>query len=259
VLDGSTPEASRLLKVLHIMNADGSISADMRRKLNQVNHMVELFRPVLAEIAHVRKKIRVLDANCGNSYLGFLLRHDAVSAIGVPFELVGIDRSAERVATCRARAAKLGWTGMTFETGGIADAPLEGGFDLLVSLHGCDTASDDAIRRGVELRIPHIHVAPCCQKEVRPLLRKDGRFGSFLRDGIVAADFAAAFTDVLRAVWLRAHGYRAEVVEFVPLEHSLKNRLIRAKFTRRDDGAHGELEALLAELEAPPSIARPLR
>jgi SAM-dependent methyltransferase len=240
------------------MNADGSISADMRRKLNQVNHLVELFRPVLAEIARRRKAIRVLDLNCGNSYLGFLLRHHAVESLDVPFELVGVDRSADRVATCRSRAAKLGWDGMTFESGEAAEGGVEGPFDLLVSLHGCDTASDDAIRRGVALRVPHIHVAPCCQKEVRGLLRENGRFAPFLRDGIVAADFAATLTDVIRAVWLRSQGYRAEIVEFVPLEHSVKNRLIRAKFTRRSDGAAAELDDLLAELTGPPAIARAL-
>jgi Methyltransferase domain len=256
VIDASSPEGAKLLKVLHVMNADGSVSADMRRKLNQVQHLVELFRPVLEEIARFRKRVRVLDLSCGNSYLGFLLRHHVVEEIRVPFELVGIDRSQERVSTCRSRASKLGWAGLEFVAGEIADAAVEGPFDLLVSLHGCDTASDDALKRGVELRIPHIHVAPCCQKEVRPLVRDDGRFASFLRDGIVAAEFAATLTDVIRAVWLRTRGYRAEIVEFVPLEHSLKNRLIRAKFTRRNDGSEAELAALLAELTSPPAIAR---
>ena len=88
------------------------------------------------------------------------------------------------------------------------------------------------------------------------LLRPEGRFAPLLRDGIVAEDFAAALTDVIRAVWLRTRGYRTEIVEFVPLEHSLKNRLIRAKFTRRRDAAPAELEALLAELERSPAIAR---
>jgi hypothetical protein len=238
------------------MNADGSISADMRRKLNQVNHLVELFRPVLTEIGSRRGAIRVLDANCGNSYLGFLLHHYAAVKLGVALELVGVDRSPARVESCRERASALGFAGMTFAAGPVAEAAVEGPFDLLVSLHGCDTATDDAIKRGVELRIPHIHVAPCCQKEVRPLLRADGRFGAFLRDGIVAADFAATLTDVIRSVWLRSRGYRTEIVEFVPLEHSHKNRLIRAKFTRRRDEAPAELADLLAELERPPAIAR---
>jgi hypothetical protein len=258
LLPPSTPQAAaRLLKTLHVMNADGSISADMRRKLNQVRHLVELFRPVLAEIARTRGRIRALDANCGNSYLGFLLYHHATEVLGVPIEIVGIDRSPERVASCAERARTLAFGGMTFAAGDVAHAEVEGTFDLLVSLHGCDTASDDAIRRAVALRIPHVHVAPCCQKEVRPLLRRDGRFAAFLEDGIVAADFAATMTDVLRALWLRTRGYRAEIVEFVPLEHSLKNRLIRAKFTRRRDArAHAGLADLLQELTAAPAIAR---
>lgn len=246
----------KLLQTLHIMNADGSISADMRRKLNQVNHLVELFRPVLEEIARTRREIRVLDASCGNSYLGFLLYHHASAVLGTPVAVTGIDRSPERVETCRTRAEALGYERMTFLRAAIGDADLAPGFDLLLSLHGCDTATDDAIRRGVALRIPHIHVVPCCQKEVRPLIRPDGRFGAFLKDGIVAADFAATLTDVIRALWLRSRGYRAEIVEFVPLEHSMKNRLIRAKFTRRRDGAEARLEEVLAELVAPPAIAR---
>jgi SAM-dependent methyltransferase len=247
----------RLLKTLHIMNADGSISADMRRKLNQVGHLVELFRPVLTEIGRRVGRIRVLDANCGNSYLGFLLYHYASATLRVPVEILGIDRSAERIAACRERASRLAYAGMTFVQGAIADAGIEGEFDLLVSLHGCDTATDDAIRRAVLLRIPHVHAAPCCQKEVRGLLKAEGPFSPFLHDGIIAGDFAATLTDTIRALWLRTKGYRAEIVEFVPLEHSLKNRLIRAKFTRRrDQRAHRELAEVLGALTALPAIAR---
>jgi SAM-dependent methyltransferase len=258
LLSSTAPEAAaRLLKTLHVMNADGSVSADMRRKLNQVNHLVGLFEPVLAEIAGRKGRVRLLDANCGNSYLSFLLYHHASAALGVAVEVLGIDRSPERIATCRARAAKLGYAGMSFAEGAIADAPVPDGFDMLVSLHGCDTASDDAIRRAVELRIPHVHVAPCCQKEVRGLLRPEGRFAPFLHDGIVAGEFAATLTDVIRALWLRTQGYRTEIVEFVPLEHSFKNRLIRAKFTkRRDEEATRQLEEILADLAGPPAILR---
>jgi SAM-dependent methyltransferase len=255
--DSPPAAAARLLKTLHVMNADGSISADMRRKLNQVRHLVELFRPVLAEIARTRKRLRVLDANCGNSYLAFLLYHHATESLGIPVEVVGVDRSAERVETSRGRAERLGYSGMTFVQGEIGGFAPAGPFDLLVSLHGCDTASDDAIKQAVALRIPHVHVAPCCQKEVRPLLAPDGRFAAFLHDGIVASDFAATLTDVMRALWLRTRGYRAEIVEFVPLEHSLKNRLIRAKFTRRRDArAAAELEELALGLAGPPAILR---
>jgi hypothetical protein len=146
--------------------------------------------------------------------------------------------------------------GCAFSATPVAEAGVEGPFDLLLSLHGCDTATDDAIKLGVGLRVPYIHVAPCCQQEIRGLLRQDGRFAAFLRDGIVAADFAATLTDVIRALWLRTRGYRTEIVEFVPLEHSLKNRLIRAKFTKRQDAAQPELDALLAELSGPPAISR---
>jgi hypothetical protein len=86
------------------MNADGSISADMRRKLNQVNHLVELFRPVLTEIGSRRGAIRVLDANCGNSYLGFLLHHYAAVKLGIALELVGARRASSRAASAPPRS-----------------------------------------------------------------------------------------------------------------------------------------------------------
>src|SRR5262249_50433261 len=163
---------------------------DMRRKLNQVRHLVDLFRPVLEEIAKTRKRIRVLDLNCGNSYLGFLLYHHAAAVLKTSVTITGIDQSADRIETCRARAGALGYDGMTFVRAAIRDADLAPEFDLVISLHGCDTATDDAIRLGVGLKIPHIHVVPCCQKELRALIRKDGRFAPFLEDGIVASDFA---------------------------------------------------------------------
>ncbi len=237
--------AGPLLQTLHIMNRDGTISHDMRRKFKQVNHLVEIFRPTLEEIARRRGRISIVEAGCGNSYLGFLLRHHAVSELGCEVAVHGIDRNAGAVATCRARAEALGWTGMRFEVGAVLDAQLPEDADLLVALHACDTGSDEALLRGVRAGIPWIAVAPCCPREVREMIDPRGAFGAFLVDGIVAADFAATLTDVLRALWLRKHGWRAEVIEFVPLEHSIKNRLIRAKHTgRQDPAAADELAAL---------------
>lgn len=239
------------------MNADGSISADMRRKFRQVNRLVEIFQPVLDEIAAPGREVVIVDANCGNAYLGFLLYHVLAGVRGHSVRIHGIDRSPDRVRTCRERADRLGYAGMSFVAGDVATAPIPDGADLLVSLHGCDTATDEAILAGVRARIPHLHVVPCCQKELRPLLRPDGPSAPFLDDGIVAAEHAALLTDVLRSLWLRTRGYRAEILEFVPWEHSLKNRLIRAKFTRRrDPAAHERLQALQRSLSAPPFLVR---
>lgn len=247
--------ARPLLHALHIVNADGSVSADMRRKLNQVVHLIGLFRPTLERIAKSRGSVSIVDANCGNSYLGFLLHHTVTAELGTQALLHGIDRDAERVDACRRRAKALGMTGTTFFCGSIATAALPPVVDLMLSLHGCDTATDEVLKRAVSHAISDIQVVPCCQRELRGLLDPGATFAPFLRDGVVAVDFSATFTDVIRSLWLRTKGYRTETIEFVPLEHTAKNRLIRAvRDGGRDLQAETELAALASTLSAPPLL-----
>lgn len=244
--------AKPLLQALHILNVDGSISADKRRKLHQVRRLLELFSPTLDRLAALGRRITVVDGNAGNAYLSLLL-HDDLKRRGVPALVLAVDRSAEAVARCRARAAMLGLEGFEVRHGEMRTVELPESPDVVVALHGCDTATDEVLLRGVRLRASEIHVAPCCHAELRGCIGAEGAGTFWPTDGILAAEAAALFTDVLRTRWLAACGYEVQCVEFVPFEHTPKNRLIRASRTGRPrEAAKESLRAMEASLKSLP-------
>jgi hypothetical protein len=226
-------DARPLLHALHVLNEDGTVSADKRRKLKQVRRMLELLEPTLDRLAQRGDPVRIVDANAGNAYLAFLVLH-GLRRRGVPGRLFAYERSAEAVARTRARAAMLGFEEIEVRHADLARAVLPDAPDLVLSLHGCDTATDAALLRAVEAGAREILAVPCCQQELRPLLGPGPGFEWWPEGGILAVDLAADLSDLLRLYWLRAAGYSADCVEFVPLEHTPKNRLFRA---RKDPGA----------------------
>jgi SAM-dependent methyltransferase len=240
------PDASApLLRVIGIMNADGTISADNAKKYKQVNHFVELCRPVWERLVAQRavseaEPLRVLDLGCGNGYLGFVLV-EALRLAEVPVRLHGVDRRADVIAQCRARAEALGRAGLTFQEASIAEVVTAGGSlagalggapDLVVALHACDTATDDALALAVRTGASSILAAPCCQHELAEQLR--GAEGSaapvpaLLQHSILRQDYAAGLTDALRVELLEACGYHVDAIEFVGSQHTPKNLLLRA-------------------------------
>jgi hypothetical protein len=177
-------------------------------------------------------EVRILDVACGRSYLGFVLYH-MLSAGGYRPRLHGIDANATLVEKCCEISRGLGWKDCDFNATDLAQyEPETGAYDVLVSLHGCDTLSDDAIRVGVEGRIPLLFVAPCCQQELRKAwgphpLEWMGRYG------VLEERFADILTDGYRSLVLEARGYRVTVVRFVAPEVTPKNLLIQAKLTAK--------------------------
>ena len=239
------PDASApLLRVIGLMNADGSISASDAKKYKQVNHFVELCRPVWERLVAGRAvseeaPLRVLDLGCGNAYLGFVLA-EALRLAEIPTRLHGVDRRADVIAQCRARAATLGHAGLSFQEASIAElepgaTPLGGAPDLVVALHACDTATDDALALAVRAGASSILAAPCCQHELAEQLRhaegtaKDAApVPALLRHSILRQDYAAGLTDALRVELLEACGYHVDAIEFVGSQHTPKNLLLRA-------------------------------
>ncbi|HYC77297.1 MAG TPA: SAM-dependent methyltransferase [Planctomycetota bacterium] len=250
------PADPRLLRVLRLANADGSVSADARRKLNQVGRLLEIFDPWLADMAAAAAPPIVWDLNCGSSYLGLLLADRVRRNHRREIRLFGVDRDPARIDACRRRAADAGFPDATFVAAEAATARLPGPPDLVVSLHGCDVATDEALRQAVRGGARRVAVAPCCHRELRRLLRPQPPHDAFQRDGAVAQEYAALLTDVLRAEALRAAGYVADVIEFVPAEHTPRNRLLRGTATGRPDPRASEaLRRGTAACERPPSFA----
>ena len=217
------PEVARLFAAT---GADGD-------KVRQVQHYLELLRPL--PIWSKQRPLRVVDAGCGKAYMSLALYLWA-SRQGLEVELVGVDSNPEVVERVRAIATELGYDGTRFEPATILDYARrrEEPVDLLVSLHACDTATDEAIAAGVLLGAEAIVLAPCCQHECLVQInaalrdREPGVWAPVLEHGILRSRLADLVTDSLRSSALEALGYRAEAIEFVAAEHTTKNLMIRA-------------------------------
>ena len=237
-------EAPLLLRSLGLLHRDGSMPPDRVRKYRQINHMVALLQPTLRELMARTDTVRLLDAACGRSYLSTLVAWMFKHRYQYPAEILGVDFSSDLVGVSADRAARIGLTDVfkTFvsplhtldvstawsTTFGTPASP-----QGLLALHACDTATDDAILLGVSLGVDVLAVVPCCQAEL------SSRWAQIHTDSVDAFGpirgvphlrrvTAAHVTDSMRVLLLRACGYDANAIEFVPMEHTPKNTLIRA-------------------------------
>jgi SAM-dependent methyltransferase len=164
---------------------------------------------------------------CGKGYLTFGLWHLVQRVWKQPVRVTGVESRADLVATTNKLAKQIKAEGLEFVSGTIESAKLPH-VDALIALHACNTATDDAIRRGIELGAKLIVVAPCCHKEVRPQLGRPEPLAAVLSHGLMEERMAEWVTDGLRALFLEWAGYRTKVMEFVGSEHTPKNLMIAA-------------------------------
>jgi len=211
------------LQALGVTNARGQPQESMTGKFRQIQKFAELLQHLLAETS-LAAPIEVVDMGCGKGYLTF-----AVSALlGPGAHIRGIEERPELVELCRRVAAENGFAPqLEFSAGAIADTPLEN-LDVLIALHACDTATDDALAKGIAAGATLLVVAPCCQKELRAQLTAPPVLTGALRHGIFQERQAEFVTDSLRAELLEWAGYRTRVVEFISTEHTAKNLMISA-------------------------------
>lgn len=222
-------EAVPYLVALGVQTPEGTVRARRHDKFRQVNRFVELVDDIVPALP--AGPLRVVDFGSGRAYLTFAL-HDLLTRIhGREVELLGLDLKEEVVAECEALARRLDAAGLRFEVGHIGGADLDG-VDLVVSLHACDTATDEALERAVRAAARVILAVPCCQHELLGQLANE-TLRPLLRHGTLRERFAAEVTDAARARLLELAGYDVQVVEFVPLEHTPKNVLLRATRTVR--------------------------
>jgi SAM-dependent methyltransferase len=224
-----------------------------RDKERQVQHYVELLRPLPV---WEREAIRVVDAGCGKAYMSLALVAYG-REVGTRVELVGLDTNRQVIETVRAIADGLGYDEARFEATAIEDYESEQPIDLLVSLHACDTATDEAIAAGVRLGAEAIVVAPCCHHELAAQIA--GQKDALLRHGLLLGRQADLVTDALRAAALETLGYRVDVIEFVSTEHTAKNVMLRAERTQsatRAERAAAEYVELRDRWGVDPAIER---
>jgi SAM-dependent methyltransferase len=224
LLEEGTPVP--FLVELGVMTPDGAVRKSRYDKFRQVNRFLELVDDVVPSL-RPQGVLRVVDFGCGKSYLTFAIHHLLTVLRGREVDLVGLDLKEDVIAACSALAARSGAAGLRFERGDIAGFDAGEDVDLVVSLHACDTATDEALAQAVRWGADAILAVPCCQKEAYRQL-ESSLLAPLLRHGLAKERFGALVTDVLRAQLLELAGYRAQLVEFVALEHTAKNVLIRA-------------------------------
>ena len=211
---------------LGVMTADGAVRKSRYDKFRQVNRFLELVDDVVPALRR-EGTLRIVDFGCGKSYLTFAIHHLLTEIRGRDVEIVGLDLKADVIEACATLADRSGARGLRFEQGEIASFAAAVDVDLVVSLHACDTATDEALAQAVRWDVDAILAVPCCQKEAYRQL-ESSLLAPLLRHGLTKERFAALVTDSLRAQLLELNGYRAQLVEFVSLEHTAKNVLIRA-------------------------------
>ena len=233
-------QSIELLKALHILTRDGRMNQDSRRKLKQVYHLYQFIEPLFEQVIQARNVVQLADIGAGKSYLGFILYDLFFKARADASHIYAIEARAELVQKSSSLAQQLQFTRMTFLDMPVAAAMdtalLPDTLDMVTALHACDTATDDAIRLGLQKRTRFIVLAPCCQAEVAAVLRrhKGAALANTLtevwRHPLHTREFGSHITNVLRCLQLEAHGYQVNVTELVGWEHAMKNELIIASF-----------------------------
>jgi SAM-dependent methyltransferase len=217
------------LRDLGVTNAAGEARPGMAPKLRQIQRFVELLGHLVDDSpALPGRALRVVDMGAGKGYLTFALA-EFFRARGVGAEIVGVEARAELVDLTNRVARKHGFETVTFAQGTIAHFTPPQPLDILIALHACDTATDDALAQGVRAGAELIVTAPCCHKAVRAQWTMPEVLREILRHGILAEREAEIVTDGLRALLLEIHGYRASVFEFISPEETSKNLMLTAQ------------------------------
>jgi len=220
--------SDEFLRALGISGPSGRVRAAMQGKFRQINEFVRLMSRLLRLDTVNRGAVEIADLGCGNAYLTFAAYHYLTHIRGVSAHVVGVDANEEIIGRCVELRDSLAWEGLEFHVSRIADFSPKASPDLVLSLHACDTATDEAIAKGILWDSEWILAAPCCQHELHDQLRAP-LFRPVLRHGILKERTADVLTDAFRALVLRIMGYRTDVVQFVDPEHTAKNVMIRAR------------------------------
>ena len=271
------PEDHPVLRAVGIADEQGRVKPSRQAKYRQVEEFLRSLGPAVDDAMSAGRlrtptaddPLRVVDLGCGNAYLTFAAHAYLNDVRGLPAHLVGVDVKAQSRDHSTAVAEELGISStMTFLQGDIGTASLDGVLpgppDVVLALHACDTATDDALARAVGWDAPLVLAAPCCHHDVAAQLRRaptPAPYSQLTRHGILRERFADTLTDAIRASILRLVGYRVDVIEFVESQHTPRNTLLRAVRTGATppDRARAELDELTRTWGVHPKLAELLR
>lgn len=214
------------LVALGVMTDQGKVVAKKYDKFRQINRFLEMIRDVIAYLPQGRP-IEIVDFGCGKAYLTFALHHYLHHVEKLEVHIVGLDLKQDVITECQSLAQQLDLKGLSFQVGNIHDFQAEQDVDLMISLHACDTATDAALEKAVRWNAGVILCVPCCQHELYDQIQNP-RLNTLLRHGILKERLAALATDAARADLLTMLGYEVQILEFIDMEHTPKNLLLRA-------------------------------
>ncbi len=262
------PEDDPVLVALGISDRQGRAKPSRQAKYRQVEEFLRILDTAITdavEQGHLRRPtdadpLRVVDLGCGNAYLTFAAHRFLGDIRGLPVHLVGVDVRQQSRDHNSEIAARLG-SDAEFVVGSIVDARLDPPPDVVLALHACDTATDEALARAVEWEAPLVLAAPCCHHDIAAQLRRAATpapYRMLTRHGILRERFADTLTDALRASLLRMQGYRVEVMQFVGSEHTPRNTMLRATRTGQSvtqESVQEEYDDLVATWDVRPRLA----
>lgn len=255
------------LQDLGVMTEEGKIVRTKTDKFRQINRFLEFVEDILPRLDKGRE-LTILDFGCGKSYLTFAMYYYLHDLKGYDIRIIGLDLKSEVIAHCGKLAKKYGYEKLTFLEGDIADYDGVDQVDMVVTLHACDTATDYALAKAVGWGAEVILSVPCCQHELNAQFAEDREqtkeqterescLAPVMDYGLLRERFAALATDGLRAKYLESVGYETQVLEFIDMEHTPKNILIRAvKSGKENEKAAEEIKKCIQFLGVSPTLGR---
>jgi SAM-dependent methyltransferase len=262
------PEDDPVFRVLGLSDHDGRMKPSRQAKYRQVEEFLRILDASIVDAlgkGHLRRPtpeepLRIVDLGCGNAYLTFVTERFLTHVRGLPVHLTGVDQRDESRRHNDEIAQGLG-VDATFVAGSIGEVVLPRRPDVVLALHACDTATDDALARAVGWEAPLVLAAPCCHHDIASQLRRaptPAPYALLTRHGILRERFADTLTDGLRASLLRLAGYRVDLMEFVGSQHTPRNTLLRAVRTGaavRGGSARREYDELVQAWGVRPRLA----
>ena len=214
------------LQDLGVMTAEGRIVRTKFDKFRQINRFLEFIEDILPQLDK-EKEVTILDFGCGKSYLTFAMYYYLHELKRYDVRIIGLDLKKEVIRHCNELSEKYGYEKLRFLEGNIAEYTGVDEVDMVVTLHACDTATDFALAKAVGWNAKVILSVPCCQHELNGQIRNE-ILAPLLKYGLIRERMAALITDAMRAEYLEEQGYDAQILEFIDMEHTPKNILIRA-------------------------------
>ena len=242
---------------LGVQTAEGRIVHARYDKFRQINRFLEFIEDVLPELPKDRE-VTILDFGCGKSYLTFAIYYYLHELKGYDIRIIGLDLKTDVIYACNQLAKKYGYRKLKFMEGNIADYTGSDEVDMVVTLHACDTATDFALAKAVGWKAKVILSVPCCQHEVNRQIANE-TLAPLFSYGLIKERMAALVTDAMRAEYLKREGYDTQILEFIDMEHTPKNILIRAIKTGKKKNNKEQIERCREFLQIHPTLGELLQ